>query len=213
MPVLDALSQRPLRYDLSIVASWIPPKSKVLGLGCGEGDLLYHLKHCKKAICTGIDHDEAKVAVSIQRGLSVLQGDINEETKDYPDNAFDFVVLSQTLQEVYSPETLIDSMLRIGRKCVVSFPNFSHWGNRIQLMFKGYAPVSAQLPYDWYNTPNIRVITIKDFRRFVRQMNLTIFKEVAINTQSQERAGRIIRCLPNLRATYGLYLIGRRPLS
>jgi methionine biosynthesis protein MetW len=213
MPALDALSQRPLRYDLRIVASWIPFKSRVLGLGCGEGDLLYHLKHDKQAICAGIDHDEAKVAVCIQRGLPVLQGDINEEVKDYPDNAFDFVVLSQTLQEIYSPEELIDSMLRIGRKCVVSFPNFSHWGNRMQLMFKGFAPVSAQLPYDWYNTPNIRVITIKDFRRFVRQMNLTMYKEVAINTQSQERAGRIIRYLPNLRATYGLYLIGRNSPS
>ena len=209
MPDDDVL-QRPLRYDLRIAASFITPKAKVLGLGCGEGDLLYYLKHKKQVVCTGIERNEAKVSVCIQRGLSVLQGDINAEVKDYQDSTFDFVILSQTLQEIYSPESLIHSMLRIGKKCVVSFPNFSHWGNRLQLMFKGYAPVSSQLPYEWYNTPNIRVITIKDFRRFAKKMGLTIFKEVAINPQHQEKEGRIIGFLPNLRATYGLYLIGRK---
>ncbi len=206
----DILSSRPLRYDLQMVAAFITPKARVLGLGCGEGDLLYHLKHRKQVRCTGIERDEAKVSICIQRGLSVLQGDINIEVEDYPDNTFDFVILSQTLQEIYSPETLINAMLRIGKRCIVSFPNFSHWGNRWQLMLKGIAPVSAQLPYEWNNTPNIRVITIKDFRRFVKKMGLTIHKEVAIDTQNQERSGRTIRFLPNLRATYGLYLIGRR---
>ncbi len=198
-----------LRYDLRIVASWITPKAKVLGLGCGEGDLLFYLKHRKQVVCTGIDNNEAKVAVGIQRGLSVLQGDINTEVKDYQDNSFDYVILSQTLQEIYSPKELINNILRIGKKCIVSFPNFSHWDNRLQLMFKGYAPVSLQLPYEWYNTPNIRVITIKDFRRFAKQMGLTIYREVAIYTQNKNSEGRIIRFLPNLRATYGLYLIGR----
>lgn len=214
MPNLDSkmengLLEQPLRYDLRIVASWVTPSSKVLGLGCGEGELLYYLKHKKQVLCTGIERNEAKAAICIQRGLSVLQGDINAEVKDYPDNTFDFVILSQTLQEIYSPQELIDTILRIGKKCVVSFPNFSHWGNRLQLMFKGYAPISPQLPYEWYNTPNIRVITIKDFRRFAKQMGLTIYKEAAINTQSQDRFGQRIHFLPNLRAAYGLYLIGR----
>lgn len=213
MPAPDnGLSEYFLRYDLRIVASWISPKARVLGLGCGKGELLYYLKYHKKVVCTGIDRDEAKVAVCIQRGLSVLQGDINSEIEDYPDNIFDFVILSQTLQQIYSPEKLIHSMLRVGKKCIVSFPNFSHWGNRLQLMFKGHAPVSPQLPYEWYDTPNIRVIAIKDFRRFVNQMGLTIYKEAAINTQSQEKSGRMIGFLPNLRATYGLYLIGRSRL-
>lgn len=210
MPATDEkLSKKTLRYDLGIAASWITPKSKVLGLGCGEGELLYYLKCHKQVACTGIDCDEAKVAACIQKGLSVLKGDINEEVKDYPDNTFDFVILSRTLQEIYSPQELIDSILRIGRKCIVSFPNFSHWGNRLQLMFKGIAPVSAQLPYDWYNTPNIRVITINDFRHFARKLGLTIYKEAAINIQDRNRIGRTIHFLPNLRATYGLYLIGR----
>ena len=209
VPDDDLLSEGALRYDLRIVASWITPQSKVLGLGCGEGELLYYLKHRKKALCTGIDQDESKVAICIQRGLSVLQGDINSEVQDYLDNTFDFVILSQTLQQIYSPETLIDDILRIGKKCIVSFPNFSHWGNRLQLMFKGHAPISKQLPYQWYNTPNIRVITVKDFQRFARKMGLIIYKEVTINTQNQEKVGRIIRFLPNLRSTYGLYLIGR----
>ncbi|MGD9210255.1 MAG: methionine biosynthesis protein MetW [Desulfobacteraceae bacterium] len=206
----NILLQKPLRYDLRIAASLIDPGTKVLGLGCGEGDLLYYLKHQKQVICTGIERNEAKVSVCIQRGLSVLQGDINTEVEDYPDNAFDYIVLSQTLQEIYSPEKLIDSMLRIGKKCVVSFPNFSHWRNRLQLMFKGIAPVSCQLPYEWNDTPNIRVITIKDFRQFVKKMGLTIYKEVAINTQSQNKEGNIVGVLPNLWATYGLYLIGKK---
>ena len=209
VPESDLLSLDVLRYDLRIVASWITSKSKVLGLGCGEGELLYYLKHQKKALCTGIDQDESKVAICIQRGLSVLQGDINSEVQDYRENAFDFVILSRTLQQIYSPETLIDDILRIGKKCIVSFPNFSHWGNRLQLLFKGHAPISPQLPYQWYNTPNIRVITIKDFKDFTCRMGLIIYKEVTINTQNQENTGRIIRFLPNLRSTYGLYLIGR----
>jgi methionine biosynthesis protein MetW len=209
MPVPES-SPELLRYDLRIVSTWIAPGAKVLGLGCGEGDLLYHLKHYKKVNCTGIEIDEAKVARCIQRGLTVLQGDINCEVLDYPDQAFDVVILSQTLQQIYEPASVIDSMLRIGKKAIVSFPNFSHWGNRLQLLFKGHAPISPQLPYDWHDTPNIRVITIKDFRRFARQVGVAIYKEVAINTHSQDKAGKIVRILPNLRATYGLFLIGRK---
>jgi methionine biosynthesis protein MetW len=209
---MSASDARPpiLRYDLRIIATWIEPKTKVLGLGCGEGDLLYYLKHHKQVRCTGIEIDEAKVAKCIQRGLTVLQGDINCEVQDYPDQAFDVVILSQTLQQIYEPASVIESMLRIGKKAIVSFPNFSHWGNRLQLLFTGHAPVSPQLPYDWHNTPNIRVITLKDFKRFARQMNVAIYKEVAINTHSQDRVGKIVRILPNLRATYGLFLIGRK---
>lgn len=198
-----------LRYDLQIIASWIKPGAKVLGLGCGEGDLLHHLKVDKGVNATGIEIDEAKVARCIERGLSVLKGDINEEVLDYPESTFDFVILSQTLQQIYQPDELIRNILHIGKKCVVSFPNFSHWGIRHQLMFRGYAPVSKQLPYQWYDTPNIRVITLKDFCNFAENTGFRILEEVAINTHTQDRYGNIIRFLPTLRATYGLYLIGK----
>lgn len=199
-----------IRYDLQLIASWIEPGSRVLDLGCGEGDLLQHLIARKGVTGAGIEHNEEKVARCIEKGLSVLQGDISQEVLDYPDNAFDYVILSQTLQQVYEPAALIRSMLRIGHKGIVSFPNFSHWGIRLQVIFTGYAPVSRQLPFQWFNTPNIRVITLKDFRKFVHEVGLRVLDEVAIDTHSQDRYGRIIACLPNLRATYGIYLIGKK---
>jgi methionine biosynthesis protein MetW len=197
-----------MRYDLQIIASWIEPKSRILDLGCGSGDLLKFLINHRQVKGSGIEHDESKVAECIEKGLSVLQGDINEEILDYPDNAFDYVILSQTLQQVYEPDTMIRAMMRVGKKGIVSFPNFSHWRVRSQLFFKGYAPISRQLPYEWYDTPNIRVITIKDFRRFTREVGFTIVKEIAINTQSEDRRGKVIKVFSNLRATYGLFLIG-----
>ncbi|MBW1649905.1 MAG: methionine biosynthesis protein MetW [Deltaproteobacteria bacterium] len=199
-----------MRYDLEIIASWIEENSKVLGLGCGEGDLLYFLKNKKNAAITGIEIDESKVAVCIEKGLSILQGDINEEVLDYPPNSFDYVILSQTLQQIYNPLKLINSILNIGKKVIVSFPNFSHWTIRMQLMFLGWAPISNQLPYEWYNTPNIRVITIKDFRKFARKLNLHILKETAINTQNDDKTGEIVKLFDNIRASYGIFLIERK---
>jgi len=198
-----------IRYDLQIVASWIHPGARVLSLGCGEGDLLYYLKRKKDVVCTGIEIDEARVARCIERGLTVLQGDINEEVRDYPNDTFDYVILSQTLQQIYEPADLIKSIMRIGKRAVVSFPSFSHWKIRMQLLLKGIAPVSRQLPYQWHNTPNIRVITIKDFKRYAGEVGFKILKEVAINTNNQNRSGKIITLFPNLRASYGIFLIGK----
>jgi len=197
-----------LRYDLQIIASWIVPGARVIDLGCGEGNLLKYLINQKQVKGSGIERNEGKVADCIAKGLSVLQGDINDEVLDYPEDTFDYVILSQTLQQVYEPDTLIRSMLRIGKKGIVSFPNFSHWRIRLQLLLTGYAPITKQLPFQWYNTPNIRVITIKDFRRFIREVGFNILKEVAINTQSENRYGKKIKTLPNLRATYGIFLVG-----
>ncbi|MDP6396024.1 MAG: methionine biosynthesis protein MetW [Desulfobacterales bacterium] len=196
-----------MRFDLRVIASWIEPGAKVISLGCGEGDLLSFLKKNKQIIGTGIDNNEDKVARCIERGLSVLQGDINEELSDYPDGSFDYVVLSQTLQQIYEPSILLRAMLRIGKKGIVSFPNFSHWRIRLQLLFTGYAPVSHQLPFDWYDTPNIRVITIKDFRKYSKKVGFNILKEVAINTNGRNKQEKIIKYLPNMLATYGIFLI------
>jgi methionine biosynthesis protein MetW len=197
-----------MRYDLQIIASWIDPGSHVLDLGCGNGELLRYLINKKKVTGSGIELKEEKVAACIEKGLTILQGDINEEVPDYPEQTFDYVILSQTLQQVYEPDTLIREIMRIGKKGIVSFPNFSHWTCRMQLLSSGYAPVTKQLPYQWYNTPNIRVITIKDFRKFIHDVGLKILNEVAINTHSQNRYGKIIKFLPNVRATYGIFLIG-----
>ena len=196
-----------IRFDLQVIASWIEPGSRVLDLGCGNGDLLSWLTANKQISGTGIERDKDKAAHCIVRGLSVLQGDLNEEVDDYPDLSFDYVILSQTLQQVFEPARLLYSLSRIGKRVIVSFPNFSHYSIRLQLFFKGRAPKNDQLPYSWYDTPNIRVITLSDFKKFARDVGYTIVKEIAINTNSANSAGSIVHSFANLRATYGIFVI------
>lgn len=196
-----------MRFDLAIIASWIEPGARILGLGCGEGELLHFLKARKQVRETGIELVESRVAQCIEKGLCVLQGDINREVEDYPDNAFDYVILSQTLQQVYDPQQLITSMLRVGKKAVVSFPNFGHWKIRAQLLFSGRSPITEQLPYQWYDSPNIRVLSIRDFRIFARAMGMRIIREVATSPGRTADTGTIVRFAPNLMATYGIFLL------
>jgi methionine biosynthesis protein MetW len=196
-----------MRYDLRIIASWIERGSRVLDLGCGNGDLLAWLAANRGVKGTGIERDKEKAASCIARGLTVLQGDLNAEVDDYPDRSFDYVILSQTLQQVLEPATLLRSLSRIGKQVIVSFPNFSHYTIRLQLLFKGIAPKNEQLPYSWYDTPNIRVITLADFRRFAIDVGYTIVREVAINTDHHDSQGHIVRWFTNLRACYGIFAI------
>jgi len=203
------MPEMPMRFDLQVISSWIEPGSRVLDLGCGRGDLLYYLQTEKGVRGVGIEADEKKAAYCIGRGLSVLQENFNEEVLDYPARHFDYIVLSQTLQQVYKPDELIKALLVIGAKVIVSFPNFSHWWVRLQLLFTGLAPKNDHLPYEWYNSPNIRVITMKDFRKFIATIDAKIVKEVAINSHHHEEKGNIIHLLPDWRATYGIFLITR----
>ncbi|MDD2464955.1 MAG: methionine biosynthesis protein MetW [Desulfobulbus sp.] len=200
-----------MRFDLQVIASWIEPGSKVLDLGCGNGDLLHYLKQQKQVRGTGIEFSEEKVARCIERGLTVLQGDFRKEVCDYPEGRFDVVVLSQTLQQIRDPKELLTDLLWIGKRVIVSFPNFAHWSSRLQLLFTGMAPVTDQLPYEWYNTPNIRVISIRDFKRFLRISGVRTVREVAINTHHRDYRGNMVRYFKNLRATYGIMLLERVP--
>jgi methionine biosynthesis protein MetW len=196
-----------IRYDLRIIASTIKPGSRVLDLGCGNGDLLAWLAVNKQVVGTGIEQDKTKAAACIARGLSVLQGDLNQEVDDYPDCSFDYVILSQTLQQVFEPARLLYSLARIGRKVIVSFPNFSHYAIRLQLLCRGIAPKNDQLPYSWYDSPNIRVITLKDFRKFARDVGYNILREIAISSDPGGCEGKVIRNFTNIRAAYGIYII------
>ncbi|CAG35971.1 methionine biosynthesis protein MetW [Desulfotalea psychrophila] len=198
------------RFDLQVIAEVVEPGSRVLDLGCGNGDLLAWLKENKDVQGTGIEQDQKKVTNCISRGLTVLQGDLNEEVEDYPDNYFDYVILSQTLQQVFAPNKLLQSLARIGRYVIVSFPNFSHYSIRQGLLLRGMAPKNDHLPYSWYDTPNIRVITLKDFRIFAREVGYSIVKEIAINTNPKSTKGHIIQRFINLRATYGIFVIAKQ---
>lgn len=198
-----------MRFDLKIIASLIEEKSRVLDLGCSKGDLLEFLKKSKQVEGYGIEIDEKKVIAGIERGLPVLRGDINEETRDYADDTFDYVILSLTLQQVYNPESVIKEMLRIGKKGIVSFPCFNHISIKLQLLFASRAPITKELPYEWYNTPNIRVVTLKDFRIFCAKYKIKILKELAISSHYKATSGKIIRFLPNWLARYGIFLLAR----
>ena len=199
-----------MRFDLRVISSRIEPSSRVLDLGCGNGDLLAWLEKNKQVSGTGIEQDKEKAAHCISRGLSVLQGDMIEEVDDYPDKSFDYVILSQTLQQVYEPARLLYSLSRIGKRFIVSFPNFSHYVIRLQLLLKGAAPKSDELPYSWYDSPNIRVITLKDFRKFSSDVGYRIVEEIAIITDYKSNEGRIIHRFTNYRATYGIFIIEKQ---
>jgi methionine biosynthesis protein MetW len=201
--------ETPMRFDLQIIASFVEEKSRVLDLGCGKGNLLEFLKLNKQVEGYGIEIDEDKVIAGIERGLPVLRGDIIEETQDYTDDTFDYVILSLTLQQVYNPENVIKEMLRIGKKGIVSFPCFNHVSIKLQLLFTSKAPITEELPYEWYDTPNIRVVTLKDFRIFCAKHKIKILKELEISSHHKATTGKIVRFFPNWRARYGIFLLSR----
>jgi len=198
-----------LRFDLRIVASWIEPGSRVLDLGCADGKLLRVLRDTKNVKGLGIEHDEDEVVSCIAQGLSVIHGDINTEVQGFADNAFDYVVVSQTLQQAYEPTGLLHQMLRVGRRGIVSFPNFCCLPIRLQMAFSGHVPVTPELPYQWYNTPNIRVLSLNDFWAYSRAVPFAITRSLAVNPAPDGRA-KDVRFWPNLLASYGIFMIRGR---
>jgi methionine biosynthesis protein MetW len=198
-----------MRFDLQIIASLVAPQTRVLDLGCGRGELLDHLQKDKQVEGYGIEIDEKEVIEGIEKGLSIVQGDLNTETRDFSDQSFDYVILSQTLQQVYDPQKVIEEMLRIGRYGIVSFPCFNHLAIKLQLLVRSRAPVTEELPYEWYNTPNIRVITWRDFHKFCSDRKIEILRKIAIATHHRSETGRVVRRLPDWFAKYAVFFISR----
>jgi methionine biosynthesis protein MetW len=163
-----------LRPDLAIIAANVAPGTRVLDVGCGDGALMAALSGPRQVDARGLELDPANVAAAVARGLSVIQGDADTDLADYPADAFDYAILSQTLQTTRRPDQVLDQLLRIGRKAFVSFPNFAHWRVRLSLLWGGRMPVTRLLPLEWYETPNIHHTTIDDFRAFVRERGLTV---------------------------------------
>ena len=160
-----------LRPDLQVIADNIAPGSRVLDIGCGDGALMAALRDEKDCDARGLEIDAGNVAAAVAKGLSVVQGDADTDLGAYPDDSFDYAVLSQTLQTTHQPNRVVRELLRIGKQGFVSFPNFAHWRVRMSLLFGGRMPVTRMLPETWYNTPNIHHVTIDDFRALVREEN------------------------------------------
>jgi methionine biosynthesis protein MetW len=191
------------RSDYAIIGEIVEPKTKVLDLGCGEGELLEWLAQNKGVDARGVEISGARVQRAIARGVSVFQSDIDAGLADYPDHAFDYVILSQTLQETRHPRQVLREMLRVGRRGIVAFPNFGHWRVRFSMLTSGGAPRTALFPYEWYESPNIHFLTVYDFERLVALEGLKIERRYFL-------AGRRkVHSLPNLMAEVAVYLVSR----
>jgi len=192
------------RYDFELIASWIPEGSRVLDLGCGDGALLAGLAATRNASGYGIEIDDANVLTSVRNGINVIQDDLDSGLSTFGDNAFDFVILSQTLQAMWNVEGVMNEMLRVGREGIVTFPNFGYWRHRLDV-FQGRMPVSKTLPHSWYDTPNIHLCTVKDFEDLCAKVGAEILDERVLH------AGRQVKLLPNLLGSLGVFRFRRRP--
>ena len=178
----------PLRRDLALIAEMIPAGTRVLDIGCGDGALLEHLVHELGVDGRGIELSQAGVNACVARGLSVIQGDADTDLKDYPSRAFDVAVLSQTLQATRAPRAVLEQLVRIGRRAIVSFPNFGHWRVRWRLLFDGRMPTTQVLPAHWYDTPNIHLCTILDFEDMAAELGITIERGLVLDSRGETRA-------------------------
>jgi methionine biosynthesis protein MetW len=197
------------RFDLLAVAELVPPGSRVLDIGCGDGQLLKLLEATRDVDGRGIELSQKGVNQCVAGGLSVVQGDADTDLIDYPDDAFDFVVLSQTLQATHHPRQVLEQMLRIGRKVIVSFPNFGHWRVRTSLGFTGRMPVTRNLPYAWYDTPNIHFCTIRDFVTLCGEVDARIERSMALNRTGERIPIRAPMWFWNLFGQQAVFLLKR----
>ena len=190
------------RSDFAVIAEIIQPGSRVLDLGCGSGELLEWLIHNKGVVARGVEISPAKARQAITRGVSVYQGDIEESLADYPDQAFDYVILSQTLQETARPLQVLREMLRVGKRAIVSFPNFGHWSMRLSMLFSGQAPRTRLFPYEWYESPNIHFLSVRDFERLAARYGFRVESRLFLAGRN-----RLI-FLPNLRSQVAVFMLG-----
>jgi methionine biosynthesis protein MetW len=193
---LVSLSGRP---DFEAIAAWVRPQAAVLDLGCGDGLLLEFLTASREVKGYGIEIADENVLACVRRGVNVIQGDLERGLQGFDAGSFDYVILSQTLQAMRHTEEIVLEMLRVGRQAIVTFPNFGHWRSRWQVAFGGRMPVSATLPYEWYETPNVHLCTIRDFERFCAAHSIRVLERVVLH------AGRRIAFLPNLLGSLAVF--------
>jgi methionine biosynthesis protein MetW len=190
------------RPDFAAIAAWIPQGASVLDLGCGDGSLLRYLTETRSLHGYGVEISDADIVSCIANGVNVIQNDLESGLSDFEDASFDFVILSQTLQATRHTEALVREMLRVGREGIVSFPNFGYWKNRFHVL-RGNMPVSRELPYQWYDTPNVHLCTLHDFENFCRDQNVTVLERRVMSGGSE------VRVWPNLLGSTAVYRFRR----
>ena len=196
-----------MKPEYQIISNIITENSRVLDVGCDDGTLMEFLKQNKKVDIRGIEISKKKVQICISKGLTVIEGNAELDLKQFPNESFDYVILGQTLQAFVNPEIVILELLRVGKKAIVTIPNFGHWKVRLNLLFKGTMPVTKTLPNDWYNTPNIHMCTIKDFFKFSEIMNFKIFNSLALANRNVSKINNSNLFIKNLFSELGIFLI------
>ena len=196
-----------MKSEYKIIDNFIEEGSRVLDVGCNDGVLMEFLRKNKNVDIRGIEISKEKVQICVAKGLTVIEGNAELDLKQFPNNSFDYVVLGQTLQAFINPEFVIQELLRVGKKAIVTIPNFGHWKVRLNLLLKGTMPITNSLPNDWYNTPNIHMCTIKDFVKFSKILDFRIFKSLALVDKKVSTINETNLFFKNLFAELGIFLI------
>jgi len=197
-----------MRPDQEIIAQWIEPGSKVLDLGCGDGSLLHHLNSTRNVSSIGLEIDEVNIEKCIRNGVNVIEQNIDHGLSNFQSNSFDTALLAQTLQALSNPHLLIDEMLRISDRGIVTFPNFGNWKSRLYLSLRGRMPVSKFMPHQWYDTPNIHFCTVKDFDALCREQNIRVLERTVVDSRHQ--GSWAMKAWPNFLGEIAIYHISRK---
>lgn len=197
-----------MRTDLQAISQWITPGERVLDLGCGDGELLAYLKKEKQVTGYGMEIDTQKIVSCVEKGVEVIHQDLNDSLDYIDDQSFDTVLMTQSLQQTNAPDKIVDDMLRIGKRAIVTFPNFGHWTTRIYLGLRGMMPMSDALPFRWYDTPNIHFCTFKDFEVLCKDHDIDILMRTVVD--SEHEANWKIKMLPNMLGEVALYHLGKK---
>ena len=196
-----------MKEEFKVISKLIDERSRVLDVGCGDGILMEYLSKNKVVDVRGLEISKEKVKKCLSNGLAVVEGNAEYDLKQFPDLSFDYVILSQTLQAFMSPENVIKDLLRVGKKVIVTIPNFGHWKIRVDLLFKGEMPITKNLPYEWYNTPNLHMCTIQDFYNFCNKKGINIFKTISLNGQKISKITPSNLKYKNLISELGIFLL------
>jgi len=196
-----------MKKEFQIISELIEDNKRVLDVGCGDGTLMKHLKDNKNIDTRGLEISKKNVQLCISKSLSVIEGNAERDLQQFPDLSFDYAILSQTLQAFYNPEKVIDDLLRVANKAIVTIPNFGYWKVRLHLLLKGTMPITKNLPDEWYNTPNLHMCTIKDFYNFCSKKNIKLYKSIALNGEKTSQINKINLNIKNLYSELGIFLI------